>query len=639
MKRGLSFLMAVILCLTLLPIEASATSGSDVVSEASKLVGRYPYVWGGKSPSDGGFDCSGLVYYVYHNCLGCDMTYYQVYSRTIPGERIESKSSLAAGDVVFGTTSAGYHTGIYIGNNTMIHSGSSKGVSKTSINGSWFTFKFAIRPSVLEKNGDPPADEPTDPTIVSEISGSWLVYIPENYKLLLYANANSTTHTTYCSARSASYRIVCSKKAILSNGAVRYLGVFNINDYYWLTDNIGITVVDDNATSTDTAAQKCTVTFDPNGGSVSPTSMEVSTPESYDTLPTPTRDGYVFEGWYTERDGGREVVAGNALWSDSSHTLYAHWSIIEPEVCTITLDANGGYVSPQTITVKANSTYGSLPTPIYSGKTFTGWFTKPIGGNRAVPGRTLIANSDHTLYAHWSEVDVHIATLDPNGGTVEGSPYTIQADYDMYKALPVASRYGYIFKGWYTEPEGGERVIGFNSWQNFEDGPHFYAQWETVLNGKYVLTLDTGEHGLVNDSSIAFKDEETYKNLLPYVTTASGYEFDGWFIQPVGGVQVTGNTPIITKSDHTLYAHYTRTVYKITVDSNGGKAVDNLGDELSKYDVWIKADNPVYSSLPTAARAGYTFVGWFTEVDGGYQVTNGAQLAVLDDHTVYAHWI
>ncbi len=228
MKRSLSCLLAIILCFTVLPIqtsaasEQSAVSAASVVSELSALVDKkYPYVWGGKSPDDGGFDCSGLVYYVYNNRLGCDLTYQQVWSRSVPGEKIEGKSSLAAGDIIFGLNdSGGWHTGIYIGNNTMVHAGSSKGVCKTSINGTWFTFKFAIRPSALKQDTSA-TTTPTTPqapqVTSSEIDGSWFIYVPANYRLVLYSSATSMSQASYCSPRESHYRVVCSNKATLSN--------------------------------------------------------------------------------------------------------------------------------------------------------------------------------------------------------------------------------------------------------------------------------------------------------------------------------------------------------------------------------------------------------------------------------------
>ncbi|MGD0882032.1 MAG: NlpC/P60 family protein [Acidimicrobiales bacterium] len=103
-------------------------SGSDVVSEAEQFVGT-PYVWGGSSP--GGFDCSGLVQYVYGQ-LGVSLPRTSEEQAQV-GTPVASLSAAQPGDLLFfagsdGTASSPGHVGIYIGNGEMIdapHTGTS----------------------------------------------------------------------------------------------------------------------------------------------------------------------------------------------------------------------------------------------------------------------------------------------------------------------------------------------------------------------------------------------------------------------------------------------------------------------------------------------------------------------------------
>lgn len=70
-----------------------------------------------------------------------------------------------------------------------------------------------------------------------------------------------------------------------------------------------------------------TVTFNANGGAVSPASKSVTYASTYGTLPTPTRAGYRFDGWFTAASGGTQITAGTAVTVLSNQTLYAHWTV------------------------------------------------------------------------------------------------------------------------------------------------------------------------------------------------------------------------------------------------------------------------------------------------------------------------
>lgn len=66
-----------------------------------------------------------------------------------------------------------------------------------------------------------------------------------------------------------------------------------------------------------------TITFDANGGSVTPASAVTQEDGTLSSLPTPTRSGYTFRGWYTAASGGEEVTADYVFAADT--TIYARW--------------------------------------------------------------------------------------------------------------------------------------------------------------------------------------------------------------------------------------------------------------------------------------------------------------------------
>ena len=78
------------------------------------------------------------------------------------------------------------------------------------------------------------------------------------------------------------------------------------------------------------------VTFDPNGGSVSPTPTSATTDLNgkLSSLPTPTRSGYSFAGWYTEKTGGASVLS-NFVFNGNT-TIFAHW-FKEVDACAVTV--------------------------------------------------------------------------------------------------------------------------------------------------------------------------------------------------------------------------------------------------------------------------------------------------------------
>lgn len=102
--------------LTPTTVTASSELGQQIVNEAAKYLGT-PYVWGGTTPD--GFDCSGLVQYVFYT-LGIDISRV---SQTQFNEGVPvSKGDLQPGDLVFFESNGDvHHVGIYAGNGMMIH--------------------------------------------------------------------------------------------------------------------------------------------------------------------------------------------------------------------------------------------------------------------------------------------------------------------------------------------------------------------------------------------------------------------------------------------------------------------------------------------------------------------------------------
>lgn len=85
--------------------------------------------------------------------------------------------------------------------------------------------------------------------------------------------------------------------------------------------------VDDTSESASASwtAATFTVTFNANGGTVSPGSKTVTYGSTYGSLPTPTRANYIFLGWFTDPSGGSQVTSATTVGITANQTLYAHW--------------------------------------------------------------------------------------------------------------------------------------------------------------------------------------------------------------------------------------------------------------------------------------------------------------------------
>ena len=110
-----------------------------------------PYVYGGAWP--GGFDCSGIIYYIYNNLLGYPITRCADTQLLYDGISV-TMDALQPGDLVFfrdpGSPWAASHAGIYVGDGQMIHASSSKGLSYASIHSPYFSSRYVGAKRIIQ---------------------------------------------------------------------------------------------------------------------------------------------------------------------------------------------------------------------------------------------------------------------------------------------------------------------------------------------------------------------------------------------------------------------------------------------------------------------------------------------------------
>lgn len=191
----------------------------------------------------------------------------------------------------------------------------------------------------------------------------------------------------------------------------------------------------------ESVAKTYTVTFNANGGNVGTASKTVTAGASYGALPTPTRNGYTFDGWYTGSSSGTKITSSSKVSLSRNQTLYAHWSKVASSTYTVTFDANGGHVSPSSVTLKVGESFKDFPTPVLNGYKFIGWALYQVDPDyKGTTANVLVSDvnlfgftEDVTLYASWSKIQDT-----SNGGTTQPSAPTYSA-WSSWSTTPVTA--------------------------------------------------------------------------------------------------------------------------------------------------------------------------------------------------------
>jgi len=128
---------------------ANTAAANAVLMRALSLIGT-PYRWGGNTP-EGGFDCSGLVNYVFADMLDLRLPRTSRELAAYQGPRI-ARAQLATADLVFfGSGGQVSHVGIYIGDGRFVHAPSSGGTVRVErLDERYWTSRYSGARRVLQ---------------------------------------------------------------------------------------------------------------------------------------------------------------------------------------------------------------------------------------------------------------------------------------------------------------------------------------------------------------------------------------------------------------------------------------------------------------------------------------------------------
>ena len=372
------------------------------------------------------------------------------------------------------------------------------------------------------------------------------------------------------------------------------------------------------------------------------------------TLPATSRTGYVFKGWYTEKECVN--FAGNTgdavtihTSADSVHTTYyAKW---EKGYNTVALDYNVPVKAKQSrlgyklggnelssVKVQYFMPLGGLPHPTLTGYELSvsdisdGWSASPnlsdgTQVNTPVSKDTVYDGSYDTLYAQWSPV-YYTLRYDLGGGSVpQKNPY--EANYYQQITVYSPTRDGSTFLGW--------SITGMDGSNHIVDGELTVTGLTSCSGaGKNKTSIDvTGlraDSGTVwltavwqdTDYSIAYdyRDAETGAGLTPIrdpgnpsrynrntpAFTLSTPEVKGYYTPLWGGTGITGTIPSVvieqgSTGNRRYTAYFHPAEYEIVYDLSGGSwgaGADH--PDSAKYNRSFTVSHPVME--------GCDFAGW-----------------------------
>jgi uncharacterized repeat protein (TIGR02543 family) len=263
--------------------------------------------------------------------------------------------------------------------------------------------------------------------------------------------------------------------------------------------------------------------------------------------------------------------------------------------------------APASIQVTYDETYGELPAVTRTGYDFGGWYTEAENGSEVKSTTKVTATQGHKLYAHWT-ADTYTVSFDMNGAT-GNAPDSIQVTYDeSYGALPVVTRTGYGFAGWYTEAENGAKVE-LTTKVMTASGHTLYAHWShNPVAVNYYLNY-SNEDTTLHDSIIGVFDITLSAIAAP---ERSGYTFTAWTTsRGAGGAPyVPGETIVDVVDTLNLYAHWTAngdTEYKVNhywVKADGNIVHKNTDNLTGMTDTPVTATPKTYTGY--TYKSGYS---------------------------------
>ena len=396
------------------------------------------------------------------------------------------------------------------------------------------------------------------------------------------------------------------------------------------------------------------VTVSPKAGATIAETQKPTVGTSSDDFEIPA--GYTFGGWFTQANGGDEIVfddgtnTSSATDVSSITDVYAHWV----QNVTVTFHENYGQTENTTnkiISAGSSLKSSDIPTFTRADYVFKEWNTKADGSgttysNTQLQAETISSNTDY--YAMWTPENPDNAvtlTFSPTGCDAQVTPASmtvVRGDTIYAYQMPTPTKTSatgdaYTFNGWYGAASESDTTD--KAPFTLTDNKTVYAHWTYAGRDQVTVTFDyDNATSPTAPATITVGKGDSIGDAMPTTPVKTNYSFDKWV-----------NTADNSDFDKTTTVNSNITVkatYKsdITVNFN----INDGTTPAAPFATDKGAPSKSYTAPSASTRANYTFVGWNTKANGSGKFITAADYATLNDVStaaggtnpveLYAYW-
>ena len=379
------------------------------------------------------------------------------------------------------------------------------------------------------------------------------------------------------------------------------------------------------------------------------------------SLPTNTftRTGYTFKNWNTALNGsGTTYTNAQSVTLSASTTLYPQWTLLAPSVGTLAASAGNTEVTITPTPVTASATVGpttSVTITAYTSQSTVSVFNPSKTCTVVSPATSCVITglTNGTIYyfksvatnATGSSTYATYVSATPagvlvtyNATTNSGTTATASATYNKPTALtlPVATKTGYVFSGWYTASTSGTLIGGSGASYTPTTAITLYAQFSGI---QYTISYNGNGNGAGTvPASGTFETGGSAYTILggTNAPTRVGYTFDGWYTTSTGsgGTAYAVGASYSTTANLSLFAKWSAKTHTVTYALDSGSSSATTTQLTGK----VVGNTVTLPASSTMSKSGYTFAGWS---DGTSTYAGGATWTVPAsdaDFTLTAQW-